>query len=214
MSFTRLHISIFLALAVLAWWVVLEIQRIPVSTEHLAPFGIVVGILVLVALALEHILWRQPWLHGWFVKRPDLRGTWHVSLQSDWVNPETQKEIPPISCYMGVEQTLSTLQMHLMTPESESWFVANAVRPSPSENRYQIVAVYTNKPHVHLRGKQSDMHLGAIVIDTHGPSKAKPDTLTAEYWTDRKTTGRMTFSRRTPKVFTRYEDARLAFEQS
>ena len=47
-----------------------------------------------------------------------------VELQSDWINPATNLGVPLIVCYMGVAQTLSTLQMHLMTPESESWFIA------------------------------------------------------------------------------------------
>lgn len=213
MNFTRVHIIAFLALSVIAWLAVLQIQGTPVSINHLAPFGTVVGVLAVIALILEHVLWRQPWLHGWFVKRPDLRGTWHVTLQSDWINPDTKQSLPPIICYMGVEQTLSKLQMHLMTPESESWFVAHGVRPSPSENGYQVVGVYTNKPQVHLRGKRSEIHLGAIIIDTHGKSKSHPDALTAEYWTDRKTTGRMTFARRNARVFTRYDDADTAFEK-
>lgn len=207
MNFTRLQISVFLGVAALAWATVLLLQGVHLTLAHLAPFGTVVGVLALAALALEHVLWRQPWLHGWFVQRPDLRGTWKVKLQSDWVNPATGTNIPPITCYMGVEQTLSSLQMHLMTPESESWFVAHSIRPSPSENGYQIIGVYTNKPNVHLRSAASNMHLGAIVVDTHGESRAAPTTLTAEYWTDRKTTGRMTFSNRSAAMFTRFEDA-------
>ncbi len=211
MNFTRLQISVFLGVAALAWAAVLLLQGMHLTLAHLAPFSTVVGALVLTALALERALWRQPWLHGWFVQRPNLRGTWKVTLQSDWVDPATGASIPPITCYMGVEQTLSSLQMHLMTPESESWFVAHNVRPSPSENGYQIVGVYTNKPNVHLRSATSNMHLGAIVIDTHGESKAVPTTMTAEYWTDRKTTGRMTFSNRSDTVFTRFDDASHEF---
>lgn len=211
MTFTRLHISIFLGFSALLWGAALLIQGVPLSLSYLAPFGTVVGVLAASALTLEHFLWHQPFLHGWFVARPDLRGTWKVTMQSDWIDPQTSLPIPPIECFMGVEQTLSVLQMHLVTPESESWFVAHSIRASPSENGYQIVGVYTNKPNVHLRGGRSSMHLGAIVLDTHGLSKSKPSTLTAEYWTDRKTTGRMTFSDRIAVVHTRYEDAGRAF---
>lgn len=209
MTFTRLHISIFLGLAALVWWIALLIQATPIGKEHFAPFSTVVGFLVLLGIAFEHVLWRLPWLQGWFVKRPDLRGTWSVELQSNWIDPETKEQDPMIVCYMGVKQTLSTLQMHLMTPESESWFIADSIRPSPSGNGFQVVGVYTNKPHMHLRGDKSEMHQGALVLDTHGPA-AKPDTLTGEYWTDRKTTGRMTFSARVSQVCTRYEDAERA----
>lgn len=211
MTFTRLHISVFLAFAAAAWGGVLLAQGVPLSLKHLAPFGTVVGVLAIFALTLEHFLWHQPSLHGWFVARPDLRGTWKVTLQSDWIDPNTNLPIAPIACFMGVEQTLSTLQMHLITPESESWFVTHSIRPSPSENGYQVVGVYTNKPNVHLRSGKSSMHLGAILLDTHGPSKSKPETLTAEYWTDRKTTGRMDLADRIDLVHTRYEDAVRAF---
>jgi SMODS-associating 2TM, beta-strand rich effector domain len=213
-TFTRVHITAFVAVAAGSWWAALALLGVPLSRQYLLPFGTVVTALGAVAFALEHFLWYQPWLHGWFVRRPDLRGTWEVSIESDWVDPKTGVKKTAILAYMGVVQTLSKLQMHLMTPESESWFVAHAVYASPSESGYQVVGVYTNKPNVHLRATDSDMHFGAIVIDTHGPSKSKPRTLTAEYWTDRKTSGQMTLSRRVKSVYTRYEDARVAFSDA
>jgi len=206
MTFSRLHITVFLALAAAVWAAFLLVRDIPVTWEHVAPFGTVVGFLVLVGVAFERMLWRLPWLHGWFVKRPDLRGTWRVGLQSDWIDPETEESIPLIVCYMGVAQTLSTLKMHLMTPESESFFIADEIRPSPNATGYRIVGVYTNKPQVHLRGDRSEIHNGALVLDAHG-RPSRPETLTGEFWTDRKTTGRMTFTGCVPEVFTRFEDA-------
>ena len=118
-----------------------------------------------------------------------------------------------IVCYMGVEQTLLELKMHLMTPESESWSIASHIRPSPNRNGYQAIGVYTNEPNIHLRDKQiSQTHKGAFIINTHG-SGVCPNTLTAEYWTDRKTMGTMDFKSRVDKVFTRFEDAKRYFEQ-
>jgi hypothetical protein len=38
-----------------------------------------------------------------------------------------------------------------------------------------------------------------------------PTTLTAKYWTDRKTTGTMDFTKRIDEVFTRFVDARRTF---
>jgi hypothetical protein len=112
---------------------------------------------------------------------------------------------------MGVKQTLSTLQMHLMTPESESWFIADHIRQSPNGNGYQIIGVYTNEPNVHLRDERiSEIHQGALIIETHG-SLLMPKTLTAKYWTDRKTTGTMDFTARVENVCTRFADAQLAF---
>lgn len=132
-------------------------------------------------------------------------------MQSDWINPSDGLTVPPITCYMGVDQTLSRLQMHLMTPESESWLIASGIRSSPSDIGYQTAGVYTNKPDVELRRTRSDIHFGAILLDTHGRSPARPDILTAEYWTDRRTTGRMTFTDRRARVYTRFDDADAAY---
>lgn len=213
MRLERLQITIFLGVAALAWWLVLFAQGTPVNGDHLRPFSSVVGVLVILALAFERVLWRQRWLHGWLVARPDARGTWRVELQSDWVNPETHERVPTIVCYMGVAQTLSSLQMHLMTKESESWIIANSVRASNNGAGYQIAGVYTNKPHTQLRGQRSEMHLGGLVLDTHGPPH-RPDTMTGEYWTDRKTKGSMSFTARIPALCTRFEDAERAFRAS
>ena len=118
-----------------------------------------------------------------------------------------------IVCYMGVEQTLSELKMHLMTPESESWSIASHILPSPSGNGYQAIGVYTNEPDIHLRDKRiSEIHKGTLIIDTHGFG-VRPDSLTAQYWTDRKTMGTMDFNNRVDEVFTRFEDAKQHFEQ-
>ena len=103
MKLERLHITAFLGLGAFVWWLVLGAPR--VSREYLQPFGTVVGFLVAFGAAFEFLLWRWFWLHGWFVKRPDLRGTWRVELQSDWINPATNLGVPLIVCYMGVAQT-------------------------------------------------------------------------------------------------------------
>lgn len=213
MTFSRLHISVILGFAVLVWSLVLLVQRTAVGWEHIRPFSIVVGFLVVLGTALENFAWRHPWLHGWFVKRPDLRGTWRVEMQSDWINPEVEEKASPNICYVGVSQTLSTLQMHLMTNESESWFIADRIRPSPSGKGYQVVGVYTNKPHIHLRGDRSEMHQGALVLNTHGPD-ARPEALTGEYWTDRKTSGSIHFVSRISELITRFDDGERLFSSS
>ena len=210
MRIERLHITIFLALAALVWWIALVVQGTAVTLDHARPFGIVVGFLVVLGLLFEHVLWRKPWIHGWFVKRPDMRGTWRVEIRSDW-SAEGEDDPAPRVGFMGVEQKLSSLQMHLMTAESESWFVADKVMPAPSGNGYRVVGVYTNRPDVHLRGDRSEIHHGAIVLDTHGP-EARPESLTGEYWTDRKSVGSLVLSGRVNRVYTRYEDATKADE--
>ena len=130
--------------------------------------------------------------------------------QSNWVNPSTRKQIDPIDCYMAVTQTYSGLQMRLMTPESDSWFVADRIRPSQKGEGYEIIGVYTNQPRINLRGDRSQIHFGAVVLSTHGAHHDYPDTLTGEYWTERGTKGNLVCNQRVMKVYSRYEDAKHA----
>ena len=219
MNFSRLHLGAILGLATGAWAVVLLCQGTDLTLDHLRPFGTVLGVLGLGVWALEKFLWHQSWLQGWFVKRPDLRGTWEVERRSDWIDPDKGEPEPMKICYMGVVQTQSTLQMHLMTDESESWLIADRITPSPSGQGYQVAAVYTNKPNIHLRGmgnsqegRRSEIHLGALLVDTHG-SPARPESLTGEYWTDRKTKGTLHFTSRTDELVTSYDDAKQMFDR-
>ena len=116
-----------------------------------------------------------------------------------------------IVCYMGVEQTLSTLQMHLMTPESESWLLASSIRPARSGKGFEVTGVYSNEPKLDLRtARISEIHRGAITVNTHGDSR-QPSQLTAEYWTDRGTNGTMDFTDRIAEVCTRFRDAHQLF---
>lgn len=205
--FTRIQITVALALATFAWALVLWAQDTQLTTEHLTPFSTVVGVLVAVALLIEHRAWRWRGLQGWLLSRPDLRGTWKVTIQSEWIDPKTNERVPPINAYAGIVQTHSTLQIHLMTPESESCLLASSITPTMCGERFEIAVVYENTPNVSLRGVRSERHVGAAVITTHGSSKYKPDSMTAEYWTDRRTVGRMVFEGRVPAVYSRYEDA-------
>ncbi len=167
---------------------------------------------------------------GWFVKRPDLRGTWLVNMQSDWINTETKQGIPPITSYMGVKHCLreempgglcrtyndvaSDAGVRVAGPVTSSGIrirlIVDQIDPARSGEGYRIIGIYNNEPKIELRGDRSEIHYGGIRLHSHGPEH-RPDTLTGEYWTDRKTADRMTFSRRHPTVFTRFKDADQAF---
>jgi len=208
--FSRVQISVVLAAAAVAWAICLAVFGTSLSWELAKPFSWVVSVMVVFALFLEYIAWKWAWLNGWFFDVPDLRGTWRVTLRSDWADPETGKMIDPINCFMSVTQSASTVQMCLLTAQSKSWFLTSTIRRTPGGTGYEIVGLYTNQPKLGFRPKKSSIHLGAVTIETHGKVLAKPDLLTGEYWTDRKTAGSMTLEKRKCRVFTRYEDAAAA----
>ncbi len=207
MKNTRTIISVFLAVAAIVWWGSLWLRNVPVSSAFFAPFASVVSALAGLALLLDKCLWRQTIFQKWLVSRPDLRGTWKVDLQSSWIDPTTGEAVGLVECYMGVSQTLTKLQCHLMTPESESWFVAESIVDSPNDHGYQIVGVYRNKPRMEIRAERSSIHYGALLLDTHGENSLRPTELIGEYWTDRKTTGSLHIYNRQEIEYTNYQAA-------
>lgn len=210
MKFTRIQIAVVLGLSALAWFLTLLYQGVDVSLEHIAPFGTVLSFLVIAGLLLEHKLWRLKLFRGWFINRPDIAGTWRVELQSNSIDPLTNKPLSASVCYMGIKQSLSSLKMHLMTSESESWLIAESITLSPSDQGYQVVGVYRNTPQIHLRSSRSVMHHGALLLYTHGEPH-RPTTMTGEYWTDRGTAGSMTLIDRREDMYSRFDDAHAAF---
>ena len=122
---TRTYVTVFVALAILAWTVVLRLQGTQVSLGHIALFIGVVGFLVLSGSVFDRLLWHQRLLRGWFVQRPDLRGTWTVELKSDWIDPVTKIPVPTINGFFAITQTFSTLRLRFMTVESASYLIAD-----------------------------------------------------------------------------------------
>ena len=150
--------------------------------------------------------------HPWLVNLPDLRGTWKVDLESDYVDPDTDKRIPPKTVFFCVTQTLSAMQIYMYSEETQSVLLAEDIRPSLKGSGYQVIGVYSNSPRTLNRGKFNEMHLGAMVLETHG-NEALPNEVTGQYWTNRKTTGFLNSKVRLKKICTTFESAVLLFEK-
>ena len=130
----------------------LWVQGQPVlNAQFLRPFGLVVGVIVTIVGVFSRWAWAWPLFRGWYVKRPDLRGTWKAEIQSNWKNPETGSGVPPIAAYLAVRQTLTTLSLRLMTPESKSKLIAHSIELE-KDGIYRIAGIYRNEPRVELQG--------------------------------------------------------------
>jgi len=205
---TRTHISAFVGLTIVTWLIALWVQGQPVlSSEFVKPFGIVVGVLVGVSVVFNRWLWSWRWFRGWFVNRPDLRGTWRVTLESDWVNPETNERVPPISGFVVVRQTLMHLTFRLMTPESTSHSISYGITKEADEI-FRLAVVYRNEPRIELRGDRSEMHHGAFWLEVFGE---EVDSLKGNYWTDRKTRGSMELADRRREYLDSFDRAQQAY---
>jgi hypothetical protein len=157
------------------------------SADLWAPFGTVVSIAGVLVWVFDKWLWSWR-IFGWFVKRPDLRGTWLGEIVSEWVNPETGRTPPPIPAFVSVTQTASALYLRQFTAESESSTVAARLLKEEDDADF-LVVVYRNDPQALVRAR-SPIHFGGMRLRVTGN-----DALAGDYWTDRKTSGTLTIKR-------------------
>ena len=209
MMLTRLHISSFIGLTIAVWLIALWIQGMPVlSMSFLKPFSIVVGTISFVVALFNKYAWAWPIFRGWYVNRPDMRGTWKVELHSSWINPETGESIPPITAYAVIRQTLGSFSLRLMTPESRSILIAHSIEHE-QDGLFKLAGIYRNEPRIEIQGVRSEIHHGAFALEIHG---SPVDSLEGHYWTDRQTRGAMKLSNRKHQLYDSFEKAKSAYE--
>ncbi len=206
---TRLHISSFIGLTIAVWLLALWLQGMPVlSADFVKPFSTVVGVITLFVTLFNKYMWSWKVFKGWYVKRPDLRGTWKVELKSSWVSPETGEVINPIYGYAVIRQSLTFLSLRLMTKESRSVLVAHSIEQQENDDLFKLVGVYRNEPKIELQGVRSEIHHGSFALDIHGSPVYE---LEGYYWTDRATKGGMKLSDRVNKLYDTYDQAESEF---
>lgn len=204
----KTYISSFIGLIIIIWLAALWFQGTPVfSIDFVRPFGIVVSIVSLVVTIFYKYAWAWRLFQGWFVKRPDIRGTWKVELSSSWVNPNTKKE-SKITGYAVVRQTLSSLSLRLLTKESYSKLVIHNIEEE-EDNVFRLFATYRNEPKIELQGKRSDIHYGSMLLNIYGKPANK---LEGHYWTDRMTRGSIKFYERRKKIVETFDQAQNEFK--
>jgi SMODS-associating 2TM, beta-strand rich effector domain len=199
---TRTHITIFLSLAVATWAIALLVLRLPVTWEDSKPFALTATTLSVTCVIFDKWIWKWPIFKGWLVNQPDLHGTWKVLLKSDWVNPETKQQVAPIECIMTIRQTYSRFSARLFTRESSSYLVAHKIEQH-NDGVFQLFGTYQNTPDIMLRGKRSEIHNGALVLEVRGDP---PKSLVGHYWTDRGTRGSLELTDRIPKILSGYQE--------
>lgn len=203
---SRLHLSTILVIAAVLWGAALIFAGVAIKVTWFQPFSVVVGVLVLILAAFDLWLWRISWLRGWFVNRPCIRGTWKVSLQSQWTDPETGEPPPAIEAYIAIRQTYSLLSMRLMTEESASELLgADIVRAADGTCR--VAGVYRNEPRLAVR-ERSPIHYGALLMEIEGDP---PVRLAGHYWTDRNSRGEMVAAARRTTISPNFDAARRSF---
>jgi hypothetical protein len=165
---------------------------------------------VLVGIALyERWGWRLPFLHPHVVGQPIILGTWRGDLESLWPDPARGGQHPPIkTAYLTIRQTLTTVEVRLLSDESASDQMAGAVKRLP--NRIWVVSyTYANTPDIDRR-KGSPPHLGGALLKIFGDPA---DRLEGEYWTDRDSKGKLTMTAHVSSIAQSYREAEALFAE-
>jgi hypothetical protein len=203
------YVKAIIYTAVAVWSVVLLVSGQQLSSDLLRPLSTVTSVVVLLTLAFELWLWKLPFLHGWFVKRPVIEGTWRAELRSNYKDPATGTTIPPVEGYMVIRQTLLNLSLRLLTQESSSRLVGTEIVCSV-DGLYCVSGVYRNEPRFQDRS-HSPIHYGAVwlqVID------APVQMLEGHYWTDRSTAGELRLTNRQSRKFQDFKSAQTRLCQA
>lgn len=128
-------------------------------------------------------LWKWRIFKGWFVQIPNLNGAWSGSLTSSWEDCRT------IDVSLDIKQSLLDISCVLNTGESKSESISCNFIIDNVNQKNQLSYIYLNIPRLTYRDK-SPMHYGSVILDIES------NTLTGNYWTDRKTTGCLKLSKK------------------
>jgi hypothetical protein len=165
----------------------------------------IIPALLIVGAIYERWLWRWPLLHQTgLVFTPVVIGTWRGELASFWENPTTHERPAMKTVYLAIEQTVTTIAVRLLTDESTSQQIAGSV--TRSESGYPAISYnYRNEPDLEFRrGNVSPIHYGGALLKIVG----KPASgLEGEYWTDRNSSGQLTFREHCPRIAQTFEEA-------
>src|SRR6185312_16727274 len=122
----QLTTLVYLFAAVMAGALILDGTQI--TNKLFAQCGIVTATVSLLLLGFDKWAWSIRLLHPWFVARPYVKGTWKGLLVSSYIDPKTNQPIGPIEVYLVVRQSYSTLHLRLLTKQSSSESLANAIQ--------------------------------------------------------------------------------------
>jgi hypothetical protein len=102
-----------------------------------------------------------------------------------------------------IRQTYSTIDVRILTVESTSESLSGNLF-ADKVGLYKLAVTYRNIPRL-LERSRSAVHHGGALLNVIGKPIHKLD---GEYWTDRGTSGELTFTLRTRKIVDDFEEAR------
>jgi hypothetical protein len=193
---SALWTRIVIGLAAALWGGMAWALNAPLNAVWLKPAGAVSSIVVFALVAFDVFAWR--WLPLFITKRPNVRGTWAAQLEYTWPCGTPPKTKP---CYLVIRQTFSTVSVRMYFDISSSRSLSADVRLN--DGQYSLGWAYSSE--AHQLDRENPAHRGAaeLVIAT-----VPRRSLRGTYWTERKTTGRITTTGWSKHLFDTFEAAK------
>jgi len=154
----------------------------------------VITIQLFTVILFNNSLWKLKIFRKWLVTFPDLTGTWLGSLQSSYVNPETNERVDTIACMLVIQHKFKKIHLNLHTGESISYSFSEEINFDPERNLKRLSYSYTNEPRT-LLDYRSNSHKGTVILNLIDGNKLK-----GYYYTDRSTKGELEFTFKTKKL--------------
>lgn len=132
------------------------------------------------------VFWKAPIFKKWLVLIPDLNGKWDGSIESDWINPETNEVVAPIKTEIMIKQSLFKISCVMKTGDMRSDSISADFNIDDANQKYQLVYIYMSVP---KQNKQagSPIHYGSMMFDFE--DNYNVEQMSGNYWTGRKTCG-------------------------
>lgn len=204
---SKLHLTTLLVISAFTGGIVLLANGVAVKISWLSSVSATITVISLLLLGFQKWFWQWRILHDWFVEKPDIRGTWKVTLKSTWKDPNTGESPAYIEAYLAVRQTYSQLSFRLMTTEQNSELISSTIQRA-DDGVYRISGVYRSEPLLSIR-ESSPIHFGALIVTVIGDP---PSGLNGHYWTDRDSSGEFIATERKLFVFSDFLSAQQNFK--
>lgn len=196
---TPLATRVIIGLSAGLWLVLALVLDAPVDKTWLKYVGALASVVVLLVLVFDRWAWR--WLPVAVSKRPNLRGTWKAQLAYQWPDgTATQTK----DCFIVIRQTYSTVTVDMHFDISDSHSRSAAI--VETNGHQSLWWSYLSVAHS-LEQVDNPPHRGGAEL---GISLKPRLSLAGDYWTERKTRGRLTTSGRSTHLYDDYVSAQAA----
>jgi hypothetical protein len=193
---TPLATRIIIGLSAGLWLVLAVVLDAPVDRTWLKYVGGIASMVVVLLLIFDRWAWR--WLPAAVTKRPNLQGTWRAQLHYQWPEgtPTQTKD-----CFITIRQTYSTVRVNMHFDISDSKSRSAAI--VETNGTRSLWWSYMSIAHS-LEQVDNPPHRGAADLAIAPKPKL---SLAGDYWTERKTQGRLTTTGRSRHLYDDYQSA-------